>query len=153
MFNWQYFAICFCAVFVSAVNAQERIELAFGQTGYDFTPILNQFEEETGIKIITAPQDQYDLKAKLIKSSERKNFPDVFIAPADYTTIKTITLQEVTEAWLDPNVSSKALQTVTNDNSISAIPLIAGNHLLLYFNRGIISKPATNFSQLESQLD
>jgi len=136
------FIILFCYVIFcqTTLASAQNIELAFGQTGYDFTRLLTDFENDTGITITTAPQEHYDLKAELIKRSGKKRLPDAFIAPADYTTIQSINLLPMTKDWLSPDTSVAALQTVTRNEQILAIPLIAGNHLVLYFNRSAIEQ-------------
>lgn len=130
---------------------EQSFELAFGQTGYDFAPLLQQFQQQTGIKITTAPQENYDLKAELIKRSGKKRLPDAFIAPADYTTIQSIDLMPMQESWIMPDLSAESLQTVTQNGDIVAIPLIAGNHLVMYYNRNVIKTPATSMAELLQQ--
>lgn len=150
--NYRFFTL-FCYVIFCQITlaSAQNIELAFGQTGYDFTRLLTDFENDTGITITTAPQEHYDLKAELIKRSGKKRLPDAFIAPADYTTIQSINLLPMTKDWLSPDTSVAALQTVTRNEQILAIPLIAGNHLVLYFNRSAIEQPASSFEEIFSQ--
>lgn len=135
------------------LRAQESIVLGFGQTGYDFLPIIEHFQRQTGITVISAPQEQYDLKAELVKRSNKKRLPDVFIAPADYTSIQNLALMEISQDWLDSNISPSALRTVTQKGRVNAIPLISGNHLVLYYNRSLVDSPARTFSELQQQRD
>lgn len=165
MANWQLIGFCIGILTFGTVEAQnsdeqknaaepqESIELAFGQTGYDFIPLFDKFHQQTGITIITAPPEQYDLKAELIKASDSKKLPDAIIAPADYTTIQSVTFQTITEEWLNPDISQAALQTVSYQNKVNAIPLVSGNHLLLYYNRKFIEKPAKTITELFSHLN
>ncbi|BDX07365.1 maltose ABC transporter substrate-binding protein MalE [Planctobacterium marinum] len=125
--------------------------MAFGQTGYDFTPLIEQFQAETGIKITTAPQENYDLKAELIKRSGKKRLPDAFIAPADYTTIQSINLIPLDDDWLVPEISAESLQTVSQNGNIVAVPIISGNHLVMYYNRSALEAPAKTMSELLQQ--
>lgn len=145
--------LCILVSITSQARSEEPIVLAFGLTGYNYLPLFTQFEEQYGIKVETAPQEHYDLKAELVKKSKHKRFPDAFIAPADYTTIPNLPLKEITQEWLNPNISQGALKTVFDGTKLKAIPLISGNHLLLYFNKHIIDTPAKTFSQLQNQLN
>lgn len=145
---------CLICCFNPAVQAsQKSIELAFGQTGYDYSRVLRHFEQKTGIKINTAPQENYDLKAELIKRSGKKRLPDAFIGPADYTTIQSVNLMSLPTEWLHRDLSPEALQTVTRGTETLAIPLIAGNHLVMYYNRTLIKQPANSMAQLADQAE
>lgn len=146
-------SVWLASITLTHLSAQESISLGFGQTGYNFVPVIEQFQRQTGITIVSAPQEQYDLKAELIKRSTKKRLPDVFISPADYTTIQHLHLRNITTDWLNPDTSATALQTVMQNGEIKAIPLISGNHLVLYYNRDFVSNPAQTFEELKLQQD
>ncbi len=142
-------ALFFCLA-SPAINA-ESITLAFGQTPYDFKPLLDQFAQRHGIEIVSAPSENYDLKAELIKTGRNKKLPDVFVAPFDYTAVDQGSLAPLDANWLHRDLSPRSRQLVSTGDSILGVPLVAGNHLLLYFNRKAISQPASSWTELEQQ--
>lgn len=134
-----------------AANGRATIEVAFGHTSYDLQPLFTRFEKETGHLVSTALASEYDLKAELVKRRRKKRLPDVFIAPADYASIPSLKLVTTNSDWLDPNLSEKALQTVLDNGKPIAVPLILGNHLLLYYNKTMIDTPVKHFKDMLKQ--
>lgn len=142
----------FIGVFLalSASSQAKEITLAFGQTPYDFQPALDEFSQKYDVTIVT-PESTQDLKSELIKRSRKKRLPDIFIAPFDYTALPNLPLLTLDKSWFDGDISQTALDLVRVDGGFSSVPLVAGNHLLLYYNKALIDQPARSWKELEKQ--
>lgn len=138
-------------VAVPVLSEQIRIEIAFGQTPYDYTSVFKRFSDFTGIIIATADQQSYDLKAQLINRRKNKKLPDAFISPVDYINLPEIELTALDQTWFNDDLSTSSLALVTKGDVVNAIPLAVGNHLLLYYNKKLVSEPANTWSEIMNQ--
>lgn len=134
----------------SAWANSPSITIAFGHSNYDFLPIFQKFTEETGITINSAPIERYDLKLELVRQKTKKVLPDVVFAPADYVGIESIEFSIIPNDWLSSDIEASNLAAVSRDNLTLAIPIIAGNHLLMYYNKSMVEEPVKSWKEMEA---
>lgn len=145
----KYLIIGVLVALSAAVQAKE-ITLAFGQTPYDFQPALDAFSRQHNVTIVT-PETTQDLKSELIKRNRKKRLPDIFIAPFDYTALPNLPLLTLDKSWFNGDMSQSALDLVRVEGGFSSVPLVAGNHLLLFYNKALVDQPARSWQELEAQ--
>lgn len=140
------FTFCHYALAKSA-----ELSIAYGLENYNFDLILNKFSQETGIEVSVHPFKNNDLKAELLQRSESKQLPDAVIVPSDFVGIDEIKFSQVPNSLLSDELSSHALSSMQVDGTSYGVPIIAGNHLFLMYNKTLIDKPATNWRTLLGQ--
>ena len=135
------------------IHAQQ--ELTLWHDKYQAKPLYEKisksFEMTTGVKLSTHYIPTSDLKRATLKSSRSGTAPDILIAPSDFIGNRsTFKLSVVPEALSRASLPL-ATASVTDDGKQFGIPLLFGNHLLLYYNKQLVSEPAKQWDQLIAQ--
>ena len=143
-------AVLFCCS--SMIFSQEISVVYTHESATEFARLFNQFEKETGIKVNAKWIDQSELKSRLIKILAMKDVPDVLIQPSDNIgMVEFASFSEVSQDLLNPELRQETLDAVTLNGNVYGIPIIQGNHLLLYYHKGMIQEPAENWQELIEQ--
>lgn len=109
------------------------------------------FELKTGAKLSVHYMPTGVLKLTALKNSNSDTAPDILVAPSDFIGNRdSLNLSEVPEA-LNHDSLPLAKASVTDDGKQFGIPLLFGNHLLLYYNKQLVSEPANNWEKMENQ--
>ncbi|MEW6984336.1 extracellular solute-binding protein [Colwelliaceae bacterium 6471] len=134
------------------VQAKEQvISIAYGLENYNFTALFARFTEETGIKVFDASFKNNELKAELLQRSNIDKLPDVVIVPSDFIGLEEIDFSEVPDTLLSKRLTEKAKSSVQIGDKYFAVPIVSGNHLLLYYNKAVIKSPADSWQKLQEQ--
>ncbi|WP_419149295.1 sugar ABC transporter substrate-binding protein [Pseudoalteromonas 'SMAR'] len=132
------------------LNVSE-IDIALGMENYDFQPFFNQFTAETGIKVNILAFNNNQLKSELVLYAETAQLPDAVIVPSDYLGLTELDYSSVPQRWYKPDISNHILQSAQVKGVPKGIPIMYGNHLVLYYNSTLIERPFTDL-QLFLQL-
>lgn len=143
-----YASISFTSI---AKEKPHTITIAYGLENYNFDKLFNQFTQETGIKIQVAAFKNNALKAELLQRSNINQLPDVVIVPADFLGLKSINYSPIPESLLSKNISTDTKSSTKIGNRFFGIPIISGNHLVLYYNKALTPKPAKSWKELTQQ--
>ncbi|MCC2614710.1 extracellular solute-binding protein [Aestuariibacter halophilus] len=140
-----------CGLCCQTLHAKTRLTLVYSQENYDFNSVFNRFTEQTGIEIASSRLLSGDMKTELLTRSDTNTLPDAAIVPADFIGLKQVNFSTIDDSLINPQLASRYLTLVRQQNQQYGIPLIAGNHLMLYFNRALIEQPATDWVSLQRQ--
>lgn len=144
-------SLCFVLLLVCETGSANSITLAFSLENYDFKGVVEQFEAESGIRVNIAKIESSDMKVELLSRAEQGSLPDAVIIPADMLGLEDVNFSTISTTWLSEELAENLKPMSYVEGEIKGVPLIAGNHLLLYFNRELISKPAETWEQLTLQ--
>ncbi len=146
------FAIASGHCLASPEKQNKRLSVVFTHENKKFEDVFQDFEKETGIKIEPVWIDQSDLKARLIVVAETHNTPDVVFCPSDFLGLNDyVLLSEVPDSLITMPISKENKNTVKLNGKNYGLPIISGNHLLLYYNKKIINEPAKTWAELKAQ--
>jgi maltose-binding protein MalE len=95
-----------------------------------------------------------ELKSSAIRASDQKNAPDIIIISSDNVGYaKLMRLSELPTDMVDSTMPAATVQALQFKNRHYSIPLFAGNHLLMFYNKALVKSPATEWQQLITQHD
>ncbi len=147
-------AVAAALLFASFNGAYAKtIELWHAHQSQDFVNALaKKFEQKTGHKVNVLPFNTSKVKAELLLAAEAGLMPDAILVPSDYLGLyRELILAELDSSWFDPDLSPTALGTTRIDDAYRGIPIIQGNHLMLFYNKAFVSKPASSWAELNRQ--
>lgn len=130
---------------------RKSLTLAYGLENYDFSPLFKRFEQQTGIKVNVTAFKNNELKSELIQRANIEQLPDAVIVPSDFAGLKIIDVSQIPDDLLSEELEDVALGSSKVNGVSRGIPIIFGNHLVLYYNKSFISEPATNWESLLAQ--
>ncbi|MBU2882628.1 extracellular solute-binding protein [Psychrosphaera sp. B3R10] len=129
----------------------EELTVAFTQETYDLTSMFNRFSKQTGTQIRIATLGSEDLKVELLQRAGENMLPDAIVVPADYIGLEEIKYSPIPASLNHPDTNKSLINGLRLDGRQVAIPIIAGNHLVLYFNKTHIADPAKEWRELIEQ--
>lgn len=129
------------------------IELWHSHQAHNFIELrAKQFEKLTGHPVRVVAYDSEKFKAELLLSAATGNLPDMIFVPSDYLGLyEELKLMPIDEEIAQLDIEEKALDTVTIDGKFWGVPIIQGNHLLLYYNKELVKNPANSWDELVNQ--
>lgn len=123
------------------------------EEGRDWLPKLaEQYEQQTGVKVKVSFMPTGELRAALIRGAIENNTPDLAIVPSDFIgDHRRLKLAPLGDEWFSGHASDSHLPTVTLEQQRYGVPLLSGNHLMLFYNKQFVDSPVTSWQQLEQQ--
>lgn len=113
---------------------------------------LKKFEQSSGYKVNLAFIHLDDLKTLLIKGKHKNTLPDVVLAPSDLSSLAPqINLSKLPASLLSKELMPEALNSMRYQGNYYGVPVMGGNHLVLYYNKKYVKSPAKNWQELKSQ--
>ncbi|QTH64489.1 extracellular solute-binding protein [Psychrosphaera ytuae] len=131
-----------------AAQEAEQITLAYGLESYDFQHLLDTFTLQTGIIVNVKSFKNNELKSELIQRSTIKQLPDAIIVPSDFLGIDELRPSVIPNSLINKNVSKVALNTAKVKGELKGIPIVFGNHLVLYYNKSLVTTAPSTWQQL-----
>lgn len=93
-----------------------------------------------------------EIKAELLLAADAGLLPDLMLMPSDFIGLhQQLDLIPLDSRWNPPGLMASTLDTARIGGQQWGIPMIQGNQLLLYYNRSLVSEPASNWQQLQAQ--
>ncbi|AZZ98377.1 extracellular solute-binding protein [Pseudoalteromonas sp. R3] len=129
----------------------QSLTIAIGLENYDFNPLFKEFTRKTGIKVKVVEFENNSLKSELLLRASNNALPDGIIVPADYMGLTALNLSEVPDDWLSTHLIDQVRMNIKANGITLGVPIVFGNHLMLYYNRALVSDPAQNWQQLREQ--
>lgn len=147
-------ALCVLAVVFSGMaSAGPGLVFWNNQQASDIvTSICKGFTRKTGIPVDSSWISQADYRASLLRHALDGDLPDMALVPADFLSMS----RELTLSVIPPNAQLPGLLPnpveagMFGDDMLGA-PVTWGNHLMLFYNRDYVKKPARTFAELEEQ--
>lgn len=143
--------IALCSCLIAPVVAQDSLSIVFTHENKLFGDIFQSFAQQHGLNLTVKWIDQSELKIDLIKQLEGQTTPDAVIVPSDHVGLyKKHLYSEIPDSvYSDDLLHNQALmETVIVDGKKLAIPMIQGNHLMLYYNKQLVDQAATHWQQM-----
>ncbi len=133
----------------SAVHSAS-IELWHAHQARNFIEsVIEVFEEEAGIDAKVVAYSPDSVKAELLLNSGSGLLPDVIIVPSDFLGLyHELRLASLPPSWNLPTTGKQALGTTQINSNQYGIPIIQGNHLMLFYNKRFVDKPASTWKEL-----
>lgn len=145
------FCLLLAFAFAFAPVKSQELTVAYGLENYNFQQIFDGFSANSDVKISIRQFKNNELKSALLQSANMKQLPDIVIVPADFIGLSELNFSTIPTAWLDQDLSPESLKSAQVNSTYKGIPIIYGNHLLLYYNKSLISEPATTWHNLLQQ--
>ncbi|GAA5179605.1 extracellular solute-binding protein [Niveibacterium umoris] len=113
--------------------------------------IASDFAKTGAGKVETNWINQNDLRASLLRHATDGDLPDVALVPSDFLALdKELKYSEVPATKSGELVPNAAASGLFEGRALGA-PMFWGNHLMLYYNRSLVAKPARSFAEMATQ--
>ncbi|MBQ1784531.1 MAG: extracellular solute-binding protein [Gammaproteobacteria bacterium] len=110
-----------------------------------------EFTRGSGLLLTVTYMPNGELRTTAMRSVAQGSAPDLLLVPSDFIGSRTpLKLSSVPVALLD-GITAEARATITSRNGPYGVPLLYGNHLLLMYNKTLVSAPAADWQTLLSQ--
>ncbi len=141
-----------CAL-ASIAHAGQSLQLWHAHQSHDFiAQIAADFSRQSGHQIKVVPFSPGEAKAELLLGAQSGLMPDIILVPSDFLGLyQEFRLRPVNNGWNDAETMPVARATTVVGRNQWGVPVIQGNHLMLFYNRKYVSEPATNWEQLAEQ--
>lgn len=146
-------ALCLPSCFICHTQAVEELRVinTFGD-GIAIEEIIKNFSQQSDIPVFVEYQRQDEFKSNLFFLVEKKTLPDIVIIPADHLGLHAMAkYSSVAVDVFKTNMSARIWESSLSDGVVRGVPLGQGNHLMLYFNKALVSKAATNWDEILQQ--
>lgn len=133
------------------LRAQEpELELWHSQqAGYVIDDIITRFNQEGSHKVHVTQIEPDKIKADILLAAQARGLPDLMLIPSDFIGLyRQMALAPLPVEWYSPAQMASALRYVTLDRQRWGMPMMQGNHLMLFYNKALVSTPVTQWQQL-----
>lgn len=111
--------------------------------------LVQRFEQETGNRILLSQFKPSKIKAELLLGAQYGDLPDLALVPSDFLGLhQQMRLRPIVEQILSTDLSKDALKTAKVDDKYWGVPVIQGNHLMLFYNKSFVEKPIASWQEL-----
>lgn len=148
-FNVIVFIFTLCLF--SSLSYAADIKFVFTHESKRFEQLIEKFAEKEKIKIEKVWSAQGDLRVNLLELIEKGDAPDVVLIPSDHIGLHHLMNYSEIESSLRINERRHAPQNKLTELKKYGVPVIQGNHLMLYYNKQLVKKPAENWRMLAEQ--
>ncbi|WP_289098806.1 extracellular solute-binding protein [uncultured Pseudoalteromonas sp.] len=151
---WQVFWLAVILATFDCYSA--TINLAHTMKHEHFNQLLSEFAEQSGLTVNSVLVDQKALKVRLVQNTSTSTSTDVVIVPADHLGLdKYANYSTIPHSLIADTTDKRTLETAKLNNELLGIPIIQGNHLLLFYNKQFVKEPIENWQdiyQIQSSL-
>ena len=125
------------------------INLAHTMKHEHFNELLSTLAEQSGLTVNSVLVDQKALKVRLVQNTSTSTSTDVVIVPADHLGLdKYANYSVIPDSLIADTTDQRTLETAKLNNKLLGIPIIQGNHLLLFYNKQFVKKPIENWQDI-----
>jgi len=125
------------------------INLAHTMKHEHFNQLLSEFAEQSGLTVNSVLVDQKALKVRLVQNTSTSTSTDVVIVPADHLGLdKYANYSTIPDSLIADTTDKRTLETAKLNNKLLGIPIIQGNHLLLFYNKQFVKEPIENWQDI-----
>ncbi|MBS4686664.1 extracellular solute-binding protein [Aeromonas sobria] len=119
------------------------------QAGYVIDQVIARFNQESGHQVRALQFEPDKIKADILLAAQAKGLPDLMLVPSDFIGLyQQMRLSPIPEEWFSSELMNNALHYVTLDARRWGMPMMQGNHLMLFYNKALVSAPVTRWQQL-----
>ena len=146
---WRVFWMAMLIVTFDSYSA--TINLAHTMKHEHFNQLLSEFAEQRGLTVNSVLVDQKELKVRLVQNASTSTSTDVIIVPADHLGLdKYANYSVIPDSLIADTTDKRTLETAKLNNKLLGIPIIQGNHLLLFYNKQYVKEPIENWQDIYS---
>ena len=114
-----------------------------------FNELLSALAEQSGLTVNSVLVDQKALKVRLVQNTSTSTSTDVVIVPADHLGLdKYANYSVIPDSLIADTTDKRTLETAKLNNTLLGIPIIQGNHLLLFYNKQFVKEPIENWQDI-----
>ncbi|MCF2916875.1 extracellular solute-binding protein [Pseudoalteromonas sp. Cn5-37] len=125
------------------------INLAHTMKHEHFNELLSILAEQSGLTVNSVLVDQKALKVRLVQNTSTSTSTDVVIVPADHLGLdKYANYSVIPDSLIADTTDKRTLETAKLNNKLLGIPIIQGNHLLLFYNKQFVKEPIENWQDI-----
>ncbi len=136
----------------ASTQGADEVNIVFTHENPSFGVLLDEYNWHHEHQVRVTWVDQSDLKSRLVEIKNVADIPDLLIIPSDSLGMdKFVQFSEIPTPLISNELSDKALQTSTINDRILGVPIVQGNHLILYYSKRFIESPAANWEALINQ--
>ena len=144
---WRVFWMAMLIVTFDSYSA--TINLAHTMKHEHFNQLLSEFAEQRGLTVNSVLVDQKELKVRLVQNASTSTSTDVIIVPADHLGLdKYANYSVIPDSLIADTTDKRTLETAKVNNKLLGIPIIQGNHLLLFYNKQYVKEPIENWQDI-----
>lgn len=144
-----------CGSFAAQAENIKPIIFWHSQTGMQarfVEKLVDEFNSQYGASI--RAETGLELESSLIAELDNEHSPQAILLPADFLGMHdAIGLSEVPSSWLREPLDPAAHQAITLGDTTRAnygVPILSGNHLMLFYNRQHVKEPPKTWTELEA---
>lgn len=141
-------AVCLSLAIGAGPARAEKLRVAYAYESSYFHKVLDAFAREHDVELITANIEDRAFKVQLLEKARNRQLPHAIIVPSDFLGLKSLDFSPVPEDWFDADIDPASIALTRVDGAARAIPITAGNHLLLYYNRQHVENPVRSWREL-----
>ncbi|WP_138558600.1 extracellular solute-binding protein [Pseudoalteromonas sp. PAR1] len=146
---WRVFWMAMLIVTFDSYSA--TINLAHTMKHEHFNQLLSEFAEQSGLTVNSVLVDQKELKVRLVQNASTSTSTDVIIVPADHLGLDIYAnYSTIPDSLIAHTTDKRTLETAKVNNKLLGIPIIQGNHLLLFYNKQYVKEPIENWQDIYS---
>jgi ABC-type glycerol-3-phosphate transport system substrate-binding protein len=114
--------------------------------------ILQEFSTQQAIPLKLEFKEQNDLKSSIMGMMELNTAPDAIIMPADHMGLHSfVRYSELNPADFPAKLPARIWASGYSDGKLYGVPLIQGNHLMLFYNKKLVAEPAADWEAMFAQ--
>ncbi|WP_245905433.1 sugar ABC transporter substrate-binding protein [Photobacterium lipolyticum] len=115
--------------------------------------LVSRFEQETATRVSLVQFEPEKIKAEIILGAQYGGVPDLIFVPSDFLGLyRQMQLEPIPEQWLSTELAQDARETALVDGSYWGVPIIQGNHLMLFYNKQYVANPATSWKSIRTSV-
>ncbi|ACE85612.1 Bacterial extracellular solute-binding protein domain protein [Cellvibrio japonicus Ueda107] len=136
----------------ATTHASDELTIIYTYAKDHFARVLNEFGKAEKTAVSLEFKEQNDLKSSLMGMVETNNTPDVIIMPADHVGLYAfIKYSEINPKDFTAQIPERIWGSSYCDGKIYGAPLIQGNHLMLFYNKNLVTEPAADWNTMFAQ--
>ncbi|MGL5975014.1 MAG: sugar ABC transporter substrate-binding protein, partial [Aeromonas sobria] len=145
-----YHLLLLCLLSCSPPLRAQELELWHSQqAGYVIDQVIARFNQESGHRVRALQFEPDKIKADILLAAQAKGLPDLMLVPSDFIGLyQQMRLSPIPDEWFSSELMNNALHYVTLDARRWGMPMMQGNHLMLFYNKALVSAPVTRWQQL-----
>lgn len=133
-------------------SADDALSIIYTYAKDPLGTILAEFSQREGIPVALEFREQNDLKSSIMGMMELNTAPDAIIMPADHMGLHSfIKYSEINPADFPAKVPARIWASSYSDGKSYGVPLIQGNHLMLFYNKKLVQEPAADWEAMFAQ--
>lgn len=145
----------FAIIFSSFAHSSTRLTLWHGQGANEafWQSAVDDFNRITpGVFVEVSSISRKELNSTLTFAVMNNESPDMVLLQSDLLGLKSLfKIAPVPEHWLASSVPQEVRNFVILDNTLYGIPISYGNHMVLFYNKKLVTTPATSWDELLEQ--